>query len=527
MLRWMKKSNQNDSDAYTSTIDGMKKVYKKFVRPLEELYRYQEFYSPLLTDSDFDAPPTVMLLGQYSTGKTTFIKYLLETDYPGLRIGPEPTTDKFVAIMHGEQDQIIPGNALVVDQRHPYKVLTRFGNNFLQRFEAAVIRNPVLQGLNLLDTPGVLAGAKQTVNRGYDFTGVVKWFADRVDMIVMLFDAHKLDISDEFSQTILACKGNDTKIRIVLNKADKVTNQQLMRVYGALMWSLGKVLGTPEVARVYIGSFWDQPYTNDDNRKLFEMEEEDLFKDIQSVPRGSIVRKLNDLVKRCRIAKTHAYIMSHIKNEMPVFGKEAKMKQIIANLPKIFQQLEQTTGIPAGDFPNVEEFQEKLKTFDITKLAKLNQGMIDALDKMIATELPRLMAQVPQDQELANDDYMMSVRKREGGALFESDLTPFGDGATMDILNSPLSVKEFQYEFEKLGPSSDGKINGTQAKQPMQESKLPNATLRRIWTLSDLDKDGKLDLREFAICKQLIKMKLDGHDLPIEVPDIWVSPMVE
>ena len=26
-----------------------------------------------------------------------------------------------------------------------------------------------------------------------------------------------------------------------------------MRVYGALMWSLGKVLNTPEVVRVYIG----------------------------------------------------------------------------------------------------------------------------------------------------------------------------------------------------------------------------------------------------------------------------------
>lgn len=28
---------------------------------------------------------------------------------------------------------------------------------------------------------------------------------------------------------------------------------KLMRVYGALMWSLGKVLNTPEVVRVYIG----------------------------------------------------------------------------------------------------------------------------------------------------------------------------------------------------------------------------------------------------------------------------------
>ena len=63
----------------------------------------------------------------------------------------------------------------------------------------------------------------------------------------------------------------------------------------------------------------------------------------------------------------------------------------------------------------------------------------------------------------------------------------------------------------------------------MQKSKLPNATatLCRMWTLSDLDKDGKLDLREFAICKQLIKMKLDGHDLSVEIPDVWISPMAE
>ena len=40
----------------------------------------------------------VMLVGQYSTGKTTFIRYLLEQDFPGIRIGPEPTTDRFVCV---------------------------------------------------------------------------------------------------------------------------------------------------------------------------------------------------------------------------------------------------------------------------------------------------------------------------------------------------------------------------------------------------------------------------------------------
>ena len=35
-----------------------------------------------------------------------------------------------------------------------------------------------------------------------------------------------------------------------------------------------QVLGTPEVARVYIGSFWDQPLRYDINRRLFEAEEQ-------------------------------------------------------------------------------------------------------------------------------------------------------------------------------------------------------------------------------------------------------------
>ena len=60
---------------------------------------------------------------------------MLERDYPGLRIGPEPTTDNFTAVMYGESEQIIPGNALAVDPKKQFRPLTKFGGAFLNRFQ--------------------------------------------------------------------------------------------------------------------------------------------------------------------------------------------------------------------------------------------------------------------------------------------------------------------------------------------------------------------------------------------------------
>ena len=34
----------------------------------------------------------------------------------------------------------------------------------------------------------------------------MSWFAEKSDLILLLFDAHKLDISDEFKRTISALK---------------------------------------------------------------------------------------------------------------------------------------------------------------------------------------------------------------------------------------------------------------------------------------------------------------------------------
>lgn len=51
-----------------------------------------------------------------------------------MRIGPEPTTDSFIAVMHGNMEGLIPGNALVVDPKKPFRKLNAFGNAFLNRW---------------------------------------------------------------------------------------------------------------------------------------------------------------------------------------------------------------------------------------------------------------------------------------------------------------------------------------------------------------------------------------------------------
>ncbi len=102
---------------YASVGEGLKKIYKDKLVPLEEAYDFHEFVSPQLNDPDFDAKPMILLVGQYSTGKTSFIRYLLERDYPGLRIGPEPTTDCFNAVMYGDQEQASRCNPLALSSR--------------------------------------------------------------------------------------------------------------------------------------------------------------------------------------------------------------------------------------------------------------------------------------------------------------------------------------------------------------------------------------------------------------------------
>ena len=82
---------QEGTSSSPNILDGLKSIYHHKIEPIEISSEFDKFYSSRLSDRDLDAKPMVLLLGQYSTGKTTFINYLLEGSYPGAHIGPEPT----------------------------------------------------------------------------------------------------------------------------------------------------------------------------------------------------------------------------------------------------------------------------------------------------------------------------------------------------------------------------------------------------------------------------------------------------
>lgn len=281
-----KKQIQTSMDETSQVLKELSDLYLKTICPVEQAFDFHSLGHGKLNEGDFCSNPVVLLVGPYSAGKTSFIEYIIGREFPGERVGPEPTTDTFTAVFHGEDDRLIPGNALTVDPSSKFYGLQVFGNNFLTRFNGSQVNDcETLKNLIVIDSPGVLSGEKQTLGRSYDYAKVVEWFAERSDMIVLLFDVFKCDLSDEMNTSIKALGKYADKVKVVLNKSDSVSHQHLMNVYGALLWNLGRVIKTPEVVKVYIGSFWNEKPKNDETAALINKEMNDFLRDLHDLPR--------------------------------------------------------------------------------------------------------------------------------------------------------------------------------------------------------------------------------------------------
>uniref|UniRef100_A0A4W3ITP5 Intersectin 2b n=1 Tax=Callorhinchus milii TaxID=7868 RepID=A0A4W3ITP5_CALMI len=94
----------------------------------------------------------------------------------------------------------------------------------------------------------------------------------------------------------------------------------------------------------------------------------------------------------------------------------------------------------------------------------------------------------------------------------------------MWAITSEERIKHDQ-QFSSLKPLG-GLISGDQARNFFLQSGLPKMVLAEIWTLADLNNDGKMNQQEFSIAMKLIKMTLQGHLVPTTLPPIMKQPPI-
>ena len=117
----------------------------------------------------------------------------------------------------------------------------------------------------------------------------------------MVYDYTKLDIGPEAEALLDQLKGRESqvsankkkiwemngtknflfKVRIILNKADEITANELFKIQNNLVWNVSPHMATLEPPRLYAGSFWSHPYKDGAPKELLQNQEASLLRDIR------------------------------------------------------------------------------------------------------------------------------------------------------------------------------------------------------------------------------------------------------
>jgi GTP-binding protein EngB required for normal cell division len=290
---------------------------QQFADRIRECYR--DPLDPIATQFMFRRPPTmgelgrppqVLLLGNHSSGKSTFINHLLGAEVQ--KTGVAPTDDGFTLITHGESPTDRDGPAVVSNPDLPYEGLRHFGDQLVSHIRLKLRPAELLRGLTLIDSPGMIDEAKAESGRGYDFPGVVRWFAERADLVMVFFDPDKPGTTGETLQVFQeALVGIDHKLLIILNKMDQFQNlHDFARAYGALCWNLGKVIPRKDLPMIY------NTFTPLDDRPRsrlpmedFDKARADLVAELRRVPTRRMDNQITQLQSFAERLRLHALVI--------------------------------------------------------------------------------------------------------------------------------------------------------------------------------------------------------------------------
>jgi hypothetical protein len=307
--------------------------------------------------------PFVFLLGNHSSGKSTFINYLLQREVQST--GVAPTDDGFTIIAPGTEDIDQDGPALVGDPDLGFSGLRSFGPALIQRTQLKV-RHGINANFMMVDSPGMIdspkslhaapsyyavpeslrngnngfpdpygrggaggnaltyRGTGQSSDRGYEFPDVVRWYAERADVILLFFDPDKPGTTGEtLSILTSSLVGMDHKLHIVLNKVDQFRKiHDFARAYGSLCWNLSKVIPLKDLPRIYTmcvpvkHAQTGQPTTESGlgtSLKDLDAMREEVVNEVLRAPERRVDNLITNLYDSSRMLQMHASIFEDIR----------------------------------------------------------------------------------------------------------------------------------------------------------------------------------------------------------------------
>jgi len=233
-------------------------LVEDYLSPIALRYGYSE--TPLETNIKWR--PLVLVLGNYSSGKSTLINEFLDADIQGT--GQAPTDDSFTIITYdNEQDngsrirvtEERDGKFLLNDPEYPFESLKKHGQRFISHFKLKKVNAPFLRTLSIIDTPGMLDSITER-DRGYSYQDVIGDLAQIADLVLILFDPHKAGTVREAHTSLrdtLPSKTFEDRVLFVLNRIDECASlTDLLRVYGTLCWNLSQMTGRKDIPMIHL-----------------------------------------------------------------------------------------------------------------------------------------------------------------------------------------------------------------------------------------------------------------------------------
>ena len=199
--------------------------------------------------------PIVLIIGNYSSGKSTLINEIIGIDIQ--RTGQAPTDDAFTVITSEGNDKPdeVPGSTLINDENLPFVKFKKYGEKLTSHLILKNIDSEMFESMAIIDSPGMLDATTEK-DRGYDYMEVLGEFAKMADLIVLMFDPHKAGTIKETYAAIrntLPEKSGEDRIIFVMSRIDECDNiSDLVRSYGTLCWNMSQMTGRKDIPHIYL-----------------------------------------------------------------------------------------------------------------------------------------------------------------------------------------------------------------------------------------------------------------------------------